>query len=224
MPGILRTWAADHLPSIFKLAKDPYDLHALEELILVTGYDVAKEYAMAVSMDHTAKSAIKFRVGIPDLADASAEAWGTWITLPSVVTNTGPQLRQNSTPNSDLPSGGPTDAVATTHHGGRNVTPEMGRAGSTVGEQGITDSSFPDRSPRQADALQYGDHVHALFIRGYRMRKRAFFPGVKIQAAAGYHNPGAADRDAPGDTELVTERTPEGLMVRLARLVSGSTQ
>lgn len=213
LPGVFRRWAENHLVSIFNLARDSYDLQALDELILVTGYDAAEEYAMAVSMDRTTKGTIKFQVGIPDLAEGSATAWGTWIALPSVVTNSGPQLRRYSVPNLEPPSSGPIDDVAPIRCREHNATLKAGRASLTVGVKKITDPTSSNHASREEDAPLNDTHVHALFIRGYRMRKRSFFLGMKIKAAAGYHDPGAAGRDARDDTELVAERTPEGSMV-----------
>ena len=194
LPGILRKWAESHLPSIFNLAKEPYDLNALEELILVTGYDAAEQYAMAVSTDSTRKGAIRFQVGVPELANCSALAWGTWTTLPSVVTNSGPQLGES--PNVVSLSSGSSYGVNANGHQ-ENMHPSNSiHAGR--GESGI----------QQPDT-----HVHALFIRGYRLRKRPLPPRLKIKAAAGFPALGEPDHDERGEVGLVVERTPEGVMV-----------
>ena len=205
-PGILKRWAMDHLPAVFKLAKDLYDLHAFEDLILVTGYDAAEQYAMAVASDRSAKGELRFKVGMPNLADVSAAAWGSWSVLPSVVTNLGPQVDHSSVANSVpsvMVSADPSARPEVQHDPGTDLS--SSRFDPDLEVQGIT---------------RTGPRLYALFIRGYRLRKRHLL-GAKIRAASGYDDLGDPDPDEKrGASELVAERIPDGVTVSAAALIA----
>jgi hypothetical protein len=63
----------------------------LEDLILVTGLDVTKDFAMLAFANDSGDFDINFQVGASQYATGSVGAWGSWRVESSVHDNWGPQ-------------------------------------------------------------------------------------------------------------------------------------
>ncbi|KAF9780742.1 hypothetical protein BJ322DRAFT_279145 [Thelephora terrestris] len=59
--------------------------------VLVSGFDMTKDFAMVAYSDDSTSSGPHFTITVPNLASASASIWGTWKTKCSPHTNCGPQ-------------------------------------------------------------------------------------------------------------------------------------
>jgi hypothetical protein len=59
--------------------------------VLVSGFDMTKDFAMVAYSDDSTSSGAHFTITVPNLASASASIWGTWRTKCSPHTNCGPQ-------------------------------------------------------------------------------------------------------------------------------------
>ncbi|KAF9789571.1 hypothetical protein BJ322DRAFT_1043018 [Thelephora terrestris] len=60
--------------------------------ILVTGFDVTKDFAMVAYLDDGTSLGAELTIDVPALASASTSLWGTWFTRCSPHTNQGPHL------------------------------------------------------------------------------------------------------------------------------------
>jgi hypothetical protein len=63
----------------------------LEDLILVTGLDLTKDFAMLSFANNSSDFDINFQVGVSQYATGSISAWGSWHTTSSTQDNWGPQ-------------------------------------------------------------------------------------------------------------------------------------
>ena len=59
--------------------------------ILVTGFDVTKDFAMVAYLDDGTSLGAELTIDVPALASTSTSLWGTWFTRCSPHTNQGPQ-------------------------------------------------------------------------------------------------------------------------------------
>ncbi|KAF8528479.1 hypothetical protein BU17DRAFT_38248 [Hysterangium stoloniferum] len=85
-------YAVKHVDSWLSFAiQDDRDVK-LEDMILVTGYDMTSEYAMAAFHDTESTVALEFQAGLT-ASSASASVWGLWRSSNSVHHNCGPQAR-----------------------------------------------------------------------------------------------------------------------------------
>jgi hypothetical protein len=64
---------------------------SLFDLIFVTGVDLTRDFAMAAFSAGAQNLNLRFQAGVPQVASASAFAWGAWQTSSSVHHNCGPQ-------------------------------------------------------------------------------------------------------------------------------------
>ncbi|KAJ3555107.1 hypothetical protein NM688_g2760 [Phlebia brevispora] len=62
----------------------------LKDIILVTGHDTTREYAMAAFANNSTTLRIEFKAGGEGLVSATASAWGSWEASPLVHRNCGP--------------------------------------------------------------------------------------------------------------------------------------
>jgi hypothetical protein len=63
----------------------------LHDLLLVTGVDLTKDFAMLAFDNNGGDFSVDFSVGASSIASATASAWGSWRTITSVHKNWGPQ-------------------------------------------------------------------------------------------------------------------------------------
>ncbi|KAF8513570.1 hypothetical protein BU17DRAFT_53153, partial [Hysterangium stoloniferum] len=66
---------------------------ALEDMMLITGYDLTSEYAMAAFSNSNRSLSFDFQAGL-SAASTNVSVWGSWQNTASVGHNCGPQIRK----------------------------------------------------------------------------------------------------------------------------------
>ena len=96
--GLYAEYWRKHCSSIHKfLTSEGYDV-SMDQLLLVTGCDVAQEYAMATFSNNTREVRAQFRAGIDGAASVGVSAWGSWSTSPAIEHTCGPFIFPSRTP------------------------------------------------------------------------------------------------------------------------------
>ncbi|KAF8589934.1 hypothetical protein K439DRAFT_1303893, partial [Ramaria rubella] len=89
----MEKYMLEHAESWLEFASEDDRGIGLEDLMLITGYDVTSEYAMAAFSNTERVVGIEFQAGVTAVASASIAVWGSWQANTSVHHNCGPQIR-----------------------------------------------------------------------------------------------------------------------------------
>lgn len=93
-----------HHDAWVKFAQDKGHNVSLRDIILVTGHDTTREYAMAAFANNSEDLRLQFKVGYKALAAASASIWGSWEASPLVHRTCGPSNLSSRDNGSQNPS------------------------------------------------------------------------------------------------------------------------
>lgn len=151
----------------------------LGDLILVTGHDTTRDYAMAAFANNNTSLRIAFQAGFSGAASAAVSVWGTWQTSPFVYHNCGPVA-----------------STAGSTAGDSVILPLDEIPPQAIPSGGHLQVSSHNSEPWMEGRSPQSDFAQCIFLRGYRMReRRPLSPTVISAAATGADRPGAP-RDA----------------------------
>ena len=90
--AIFKAYTKRHYDSWVMFARDTGHGDDDIKLVLVTGVDMTRDFAMMAYSNNGSSLRSEFTISAPMAASASASVWGTWRTEGLVHTNCGPQL------------------------------------------------------------------------------------------------------------------------------------